>query len=293
MDLARLIRVAIPASILLLVFSLGLRATAADATYLLRRPVLLLRALLAMNVVVPLVAAALAALFDLTPAVKIALLAMAVSPVPPILPGKQLKLGGRASYVYGLLVAASLAAIVLVPLAIEVLGRLFQREAHIGVAVVAKLVMLTVLLPLVAGLAVRHLAPGLAERVAPWTSRLGNVLLLAGLLPVLVAAWPGIVSLIGNGTVLAIAAVVAAGLAAGHLLGGPDAEDRTALAIASSMRHPGVALAIAQVNFPGETLVRAAVLLFLLVNVIVTMPYGAWRKRRQGESAGGVVGPPA
>jgi BASS family bile acid:Na+ symporter len=45
------------------------------------------------------------------------------------------------------------------------------------------------------------------------------------------------------------------------------------------MRHPGVALAIARLNFPEEPLVPAAVALFLLVNVIVTLPYGVWRRR--------------
>jgi BASS family bile acid:Na+ symporter len=102
MDAAQLIRLALQTSILLLVFALGLRATIQDATYLLRQPSLLLKSLVAMNVIVPLVAAILAAVFPLHPAVKITLLLMAVSPVPPILPGKQLKLGGRTSYVYGL-----------------------------------------------------------------------------------------------------------------------------------------------------------------------------------------------
>src|SRR5262245_16215687 len=192
MDLAQLTRLAITASILLLVFGLGLGATMADVTHLLRRPVRLASALLAMYAVVPGVAAAVAGLFALPRAVEVTLLAMAVSPVPPILPGKQLRLGGRVHYVYGLLVAASVAGILLVPLAIEVLGRLFHHEAHIGILVVAKLVGVTVLLPLVAGVAVHHLAPERAERAATWASRLGTVLLLAGLVPIVVTVWPGI-----------------------------------------------------------------------------------------------------
>jgi len=91
-----------------------------------------------MYIVVPVFAAILAALFDLTPAIKIELLLMAVSLVPPILPGKQLKLGGRANYVYGLLVAASSCAIVFVPLAVEALGRVFHREAHVALALSRK-----------------------------------------------------------------------------------------------------------------------------------------------------------
>jgi BASS family bile acid:Na+ symporter len=282
--LAWLIRWAIRASLLLVVFALGLRATVADATYVLRQPALVLRGFLAMGVIVPAAAAALAALLDLHPAVEIAMLAMAVGPVPPILPGKQLRLGGQESYVYGLLVAASLAAIVVVPVAIEVLGRAFQRDAHVSPGFVARVVGITVLLPLAAGLAIRSVAPRLAGRLSPWASRIGHALLAIGLLVVVIAAWRDIVSLVGNGTVLVIAAVVAVGLAAGHCLGGPDADDRTALAIAASMRHPGVALAIARLNFPEERLVPAAVLLFIVVNVVVTLPYGVWRRRAHAGS---------
>jgi BASS family bile acid:Na+ symporter len=53
------------------------------------------------------------------------------------------------------------------------------------------------------------------------------------------------------------------------------------------MRHPGVALAIARLNFPDETLVPAAVGLFLLVNLLVTLPYGAWRRRAHAGRAAG------
>src|SRR5262249_14914086 len=159
------IRLAITASILLLVFALGLRVTTEDATYLFRRPARLLRGFLAMGVIVPAVAAALAALFQLARPVEIALLAMAVSPVPPILPGKQLKLGGRSHYVFGLLVAAALLAVMYVPLAIEALGWLFGREVHIGAGIVARVVGITVLLPLAAGLTVHRVAPVVAERI--------------------------------------------------------------------------------------------------------------------------------
>jgi BASS family bile acid:Na+ symporter len=182
-------------------------------------------------------------------------------------------------------VAASLFSIVLVPLTIEFLGRLFHQEAHIAPAVIGKVILITVLVPLLAGLVVRHFVPGVAERIAKWVSLLGSMLLVAGILPIFVAAWPGIVSLIGNGTILAIGALIVVGLIAGHLLGGPDPGDRIALAFASSMRHPGVAMAIASVNSPGQKLVPAAVLLFLVVNAIVTLPYAAWCKRRHVEVA--------
>ena len=230
-----------------------------------------------MNVVVPAIAATVAALFEIPQAAKVALVAMAVSPVPPILPGKELKFGGRASYVFGLLVAVSITAIVLAPLTIEIMGRLFQREAYISAADIAKMVGKTVLLPLAAGLLIRQVAPDFADWLGNSITRVAFVLLIAGLLPVLYKSWPGVWALIGDGTFLAIAGVVVAAVAAGHFIGGPGERERTALGITSAMRHPGIALSIATTNFPDNNLVPAAIVLYVLVAAIVTTLYGKLR----------------
>lgn len=286
MELAQLIFLVLKASIILIVFSLGLKATVDDATYLFRRPGLLLRSLLAMQVIMPLLAAALAAAFDLKAPVKAALLLLSVAPVPPVLPNKQVKAGGSKSYVYGLLVAASLLAVGLVPLMVRLLGLLFNRETYIAPATVALIVLINILVPLAVGIVVRRLAPALAERAAPIISGLGNVLMIAAVIPVLVTAWPAIASLVGDGTLLAIAAFVVSGLAVGHLLGGPEEDDRAVLALATATRHPGIAIAIAGANLAGNKLVPAAILLSLLVNALLSIPYLAWVKRRHAGGAG-------
>jgi BASS family bile acid:Na+ symporter len=288
MDLATLIPLALKTSIVFIVFGLALNASLDDALYLFRRPRELFRSLLSMNVIMPLFAAAIAAIFGLHPAVKIALLVLAVSPVPPILPKKEIKAGGGSSYAFGLLVAAALLAIVLVPISVELMGRAFARTMHIAPATVAQLVLITVLIPLAAGIAVRHFAPAFAERIAKPVSLAAVVLLVVSVLPILFTAWPAITSLIGNGTILAIAAFVVVGLAAGHLLGGPDPEDRTVLALSTASRHPGVAMAIVSANFPGQKLMLAAVLLYLIVNAVVSLPYLNWRKRQHAAIAGAV-----
>ena len=68
-------------SILLTVFGFGLNATTNDVLYLVRRPGLLARSLLAMFVVMPIVSFALAKTLDFSPTVQIALVALAISPV--------------------------------------------------------------------------------------------------------------------------------------------------------------------------------------------------------------------
>jgi BASS family bile acid:Na+ symporter len=285
MDLAKLILLGLKASVALIVFGLGLKATPADLSFLFRRPSLFARSLLSMNVVMPLLVTAMVALLQLRPPVEIALVVLAISPVPPILPRKQSKLGGNQSYIYGLLAAEAVLSIALIPLAIKLLAAAFGLEARMPWPAVAAIVLETVLLPLGAGIAVRHLAPSLGARIEPLITRVGGVLLLAAAIPILFSAGRAVVSLIGNGTLIAIAIVVLLGLAVGHLLGGPEPADRAVLALATASRHPGVAMAIAASTFPGQKLVPAAILLYLLVNGLLCLPYMIWSKRQFSEIA--------
>lgn len=285
MNPEQLIMLAIKASIMLLVFGLGLHAGWRDTTYLFRQPGLLLRSYLSMGIIMPLFAAAVAVLFDLHPAVEIAIIALALAPVPPILPGKQEKAGGTASYAIGLLVTAALVAIVTVPVGVELMGKVFAKDAHMTPGAVALIVLTSILAPLAAGLVVNQLAPAFAERIARPVSLLATILLVAAALPVLFTAWPAIVSMIGNGTLLALALFSIVGLTVGHWLGGDNEDNRTVLALATSARHPAVALAIAGTNFQHQKAVLAVVLLHLLVGMVVSLPYVAWRKRRHARAA--------
>jgi bile acid:Na+ symporter, BASS family len=146
-------------------------------------------------------------------------------------------------------------------------------------AEVAPVVMISVLAPLAAGMVVRWVAPALGERIAKPISMVATVLLAAAVIPVLITAMPMALSLIGNGTLVAMAVFLLAGYAVGHLLGGPEPEDRAVLALCTASRHPGLAMAIAHATFPGQKQVFGAVLLYILVNIIVWALYRAWRRR--------------
>jgi BASS family bile acid:Na+ symporter len=135
-------------------------------------------------------------------------------------------------------------AIVLVPLWVWILDRVFARHAELYPTAVAKVMLTTVFIPLTIGLLVRRFVP-VAQRAS------GTVMTAAGVILGIVSAiliwglWPQVRIFIGNGLILLIVAIVVAGLIVGHLLGGPIAGDRTALAMATASRHPAVALAVA------------------------------------------------
>jgi BASS family bile acid:Na+ symporter len=279
---AQFIGLAVQASIFLLVFALGLNAKLDDVLFLLRRPGLLLRALVSMNVVMLAFALGVIAIFAPPPAVRIALVALAVSPVPPILPSKQAKAGAAHNYSIGLLVAVAIVSVVLVPATIEFIGRSYGVDVHMPAGRVASIVMVSILVPLLAGIGVGHMAPAPAARFAQPISTIAMVLLLIAIVPILFTATPALIALIGSGVLLCLIAFALVGLAVGHLLGGPADDDRTALALATSARHPGMAIAIARINFPEEQAVMGVVLSYLIVSAIVALPYITRRTRRHG-----------
>jgi BASS family bile acid:Na+ symporter len=286
MSFTTIIGVVIAVSVFMTVLGFGMRATFTDATYLFKNPALLFRALLGMNLIMPLFVGLLTWLFPLEPVVIIVLIALSVSPVPPILPGKALKSGGRRSYTLGLLTASSLLSVVLVPLTLEIFERAFEQSVSFRVSDVASTIFIGVISPLLLGLSIRLGVPELAEKGGGFIGRLALVLLIAAMLPVVFVLLPAVWQLIGNGAVLAIAAFVIFGITIGHVLGGPDPDDRTVLALSVSKRHPGIAMAIAGVatTAVGVTQAPAVILLYLILGVAVGGPYLKWLGRRSGES---------
>jgi len=80
---------------------------------------------------------------------------------------------------------------------------------------------------------------------------------------------------------LAVALVTAGALAVGHVLGAPAPATRTAVAITSAARNPGLAFLVATLNgAPPE--VGRAVLSYLIVSALTIVPYAWWRGRVVG-----------
>lgn len=281
MELAQLVPLVLKVSIGLIVTSVAMTATPGDVTSLLRRPALLVRSLLAMNVVMPALAVAMAAAFGFKPELEVALILLAVSPVPPILPGKQIQAGGDRSYALGLLSASAAVSLVSVPASVTIIGNLLGRPVQVPIATIVPVIATSILLPLLLGRIVGRLAGAGAERWARPLGTLGTVLLLLAVLPVLAVAWRPVFGMVGDWTLVAIVLFVLAGLLVGHLLGGPEPSDRTVLALSTASRHPGVAVAVASAIAPPEHRLplAAAVVLCVLAGGVVTAPYVKWRQR--------------
>jgi BASS family bile acid:Na+ symporter len=266
-------------SMLCLVFALGLRTTWSDITYLVRRPGQFACSLLSMNIAMPVVAAAIILALSLRPPVSSMLLALSLSPTPPLLPNKAIKAGGGGSYAVGLLVAAAFCSIVAAPVAVALMEQLFHIPLDLSPLDVAKVLLPMAIAPLLVGVVVKRVVGEFANVLSASLSRLASMTLLCSIVVVYAVNWRGMADLIGLGVVVALGLFSFAGIAIGHLFGGPDPSDRTVLALATSSRHPGLAIAICLINFPEMKGLLPVALIFLLVSAAAWVPYVAWRKR--------------
>jgi bile acid:Na+ symporter, BASS family len=281
-----LVAVLVTLSLAGLNFGIGLASSPRDIAPVLRQPGRLLKAVVAVNLVTPLAGAALIALFPVSPASQAAIMLMAVSPVPPFVPEKAMKVGAHRAYALALYVTLVVLAVVIVPVTVSILARLYGRAVSISPTAMAGRLGLGVLLPLAIGMALHAKFPGLAERAAPVLTRIATGLVVIAVLPIVVMLLPKLAALTGDGTVAAAILMVVAALVAGHLLGGPDPQDRATLAITAAMRHPGIAMMIVTANAAGK-LVSLTIVLVLLAGLIAVAPYPMWLKRQASAGRGG------
>ena len=283
MTIAEVASLLIRTSLFAVVVSLGMASSWRDATWLVRSPALLLRSVLSMQVLTPLLAVGLAVALPLHPGVKAAIVVLSLSPVPPVLPGKELQVGGNRPFAISLLTVSALLSIVIIPASLALLNAFSPLSLGIGASVIAKLVATSIFIPLVVGLLVGALAPEFGLRASPFVAKAGTGLLVLGILPPLIVALPAMRGLLGDGTLAVCAVLCLSALLIGHLLGGPDRGDRTVLALSTAMRHPAVAIALAKSNFADQPLAVPAILLYLIVAVVVRAPYLKMSVRHRAE----------
>ncbi len=269
------------AAVGVIILAIGMDSTLGDLTYLWRRPGLLLRSLLAMYVLVPLTAFALVKLLTLTPGVEIGLLVLAVSAGAPLLPRKLLRIGD-GGYTFSLVVTSSLLAIVLVPAWLWLLTPQFDNPPNLDPARIAWVLAKSFFLPLAAGMLIRRLFPVFAERAVGWLMGSAGLVLTLSALVLLGLHWDLLLEARWSGA-LTLGALIALALAIGHWLGGPAEDDRTALAIACSTRHLGIAVLVAA-SLPGpRTAVIVAV--YILTSALISIPYLRWRRHVSARAA--------
>lgn len=271
-------RIAFQLSLFVVILGYGLTARFADVTYVLRVPDLLARSLLSVLVVAPVTAMVLASVMSIRPQVAIALVTLSLSPLPPLLPRRGEKAGGHVQYGLGLVIVLAVVAVPVIAVAAPLLGHVFGRQYVGSPWAIGELMAMSVLAPLIGGMAIRTRWPALAARISGPIERVQRWALPVAMIVLLIGAAPSMWKLMGQSTLVAMVLFVGSMVLVGHALGGPEPQSSAVLAFASSCRHPATALTIASANFPNAD-EHGAVALYGLVTVAIGGIYAFWMRR--------------
>ncbi|WP_405142788.1 bile acid:sodium symporter [Sphaerisporangium sp. NBC_01403] len=264
-------------------FGAGLGATLSALRAIFADLPLLLLALLANLLIIPLLGWGIAALFSLPAASFIALLLVASSPGGPF--GAKLGMVQNGDVVAGAAMQVLLAAIGSITFGPTANVLLTAAKAGAGVSLDVAALVLTVavlqLVPFAVGLMLRHFTPPTAQTWHPAAIKVSNVTFLIVLAGMLLGNWRHIVALVGSLSLLAGFVFAIAAFALGTVLASGSRVRRTTMGGVASVRNAGPALAAVGIAFGNQPAILGALAAVLLSGLAAALPIAALLSRRR------------
>lgn len=279
------IDVLLPAALAFIMFSVGLALRADDFHQVFQAPRALVIGLCGQLVVVPLAALAVVFLFELPPALGMGLMILAACPGGASSGFLTHVARGNAALSLTLTVISSLAALVTFPLLVKLVlawlgegvfgaggsadgggGVIPLTELPVGRLIGSVLVVTT--LPILAGMALRHKAPGLTARAEPMIGRVATLFFAAIVVATFVSHQHTILAnllSIGPATMVLNFAVMGAAYAL-VMWAGAGGRDAVAVAMECGLQNAGLAIFVAIVLLRQPELAVAAVVYALTMN---------------------------
>jgi bile acid:Na+ symporter, BASS family len=280
MSLDQLINLLVTITLMEMMVTVGLRVTFAELGETARNWRLVARAALANYVLVPAVAILLLLLFHAPPLVAAGFLILAVCPGAPFGPPFAGIAKANVPQAVGLMVILAGSSAVVSPLLLFVLLPWLSagEPLRLDAAGMVATLLVTQLLPLLAGLLVNHLRPDLAARLAgPF--ELASKILNLGVLVIILTTQFSMLTDIRLAAFGGMLALLVASLVIGWFAGSPDREGRKTMALTTSLRNAGLGLVIATGSFAGTPAVLA-VLAYGIVAILGSLIVALWWGRQ-------------
>ena len=233
----------------------------------LRNARLVVLALLANFVLMPLGALALAKVLWLDEPFGIGLLLLGCAAGAPFLPKLAELAKGNLAFAVGAMVLLMVVTVGYLPIVLPLLLPGITVDAW----EIARSLLLLMLLPLAIGLALKARYGELAARVKPVLDWISNVSLILLICLITAANIDKVLQVFGTRAILAGLLFIVLGLGTGWLLGGTSADTKRVMALGTAQRNIAAALVVASQSF-SDAKVVVMVIVVAIVGLIVLMP---------------------
>jgi BASS family bile acid:Na+ symporter len=242
--------------------AMGLSLTIPQIIQPLKNARLVILALLANFVLVPLLAYGILLVIPLEQSLEIGLIVLATAGGAPFLPKLVQVAKGDIAYGVGLMVLLMLVTIIYMPLVLP----LMLPGVSVNPWDIAQSLIVLMLIPLGIGLYIKSSLPKSAVHYQPLLSKFSSLMVLVLMVVGLGLNVSNIINLVGTRGILALLLFIVGSLAIGIILGGRNPGVRSVTGLGTALRNVSAAIVVAAQNFSGTD-----TLTFILVGAIVML----------------------
>src|SRR6516225_6277938 len=255
--------------------AMGTGLTIEEIVESLRNRRLIIVALLANFVLMPLGALTLAKVLWLDEPLGVGLLLLGCAAGAPFLPKLAQLSRGNLPFAVGAMVLLMIITVGYLPIVLPLL----LPEVTVNPAKIAQSLIVLMLLPLGVGLFVKERHGRLSARVKPFLDRLSSISLVLLILLISIVNFDKVLQVFGTRGILAGLLFIAFGCLMGWLFGGPGDDTRRVLALGTGQRNIAAALVVGSQSFtdPGVTVM---VVVVAIVGLVTLMPLAGMFGRR-------------
>lgn len=255
--------------------AMGLSLTVAQIMAPLRNARLVILALLANFVLVPLVAYLISLIIPLSDGLKVGLILVSTAAGAPFLPKLAQAARGKLAFSVGLMVLLMTVTVLYMPIMLPLLLQ--------GVTVnpwdIARSLIILMLIPLAAGLFIKARYVEIAAQLQPPMAQASTFAIAFLLVSGLLANLSSILGVIGTGGIIAALLFLAVAFVIGYFLGGKDGQIRSVLGLGTAQRNLAAALVVATANFDDPDVMVMVLVLGLLGLVVLMVTAGELGRR--------------
>ena len=245
--------------------AMGLSLTMPQILQPLKNIRLVVLALLANFVLVPLLAYGITLVLPLEQALKTGLIVLATAAGAPFLPKLVQGAKGSVAFGVGLMVLLMVTTIIYMPLVLPLL----LPGVEVNPRDIAKSLIVLMLIPLALGLLFKSHSPESADHWQPLMNKVSSISILILLVVGLGLNIANIIDLIGSWGILALLLFIVGSLLIGFVLGGRDNGVRSVMGFGTAQRNVSAAILVTAQNFAGTAtlpfVLVAAILLLLIL----------------------------
>lgn len=283
--MSEILNVIMQLSVLVFVISsmlaMGLSLTIKQIVDPLRNARLVILALVANFVLVPVLAYLILLVIDLEEGLAIGLIIMATAAGAPFLPKLAQVAKGNMAFSVGLMVLLMVVTIIYMPIVLPLL----LQGVEVNPWDIAQSLIVMMLVPLAIGLFIKARYESAADSLQPHMSQTSTVAIALLMVSGLVLNFDSMISVIGTGAIIAIAIFLLVAVLLGYLLGGSEAGIKSVLGLGTAQRNLSAALVVAAQNFSDNPNVLVMILVAGLIGLVLLMVVGGELGRRSREAA--------